>query len=174
MWTSLVRLAPLLMPLAACSVSGLREPAPALEPPPAAPAADPVATPVPPAPEPGELPHAQPLAEGASLGTWSSPACAPRRYERVISFADDGSFTAEDRVSPCPPRATCIWSGIIHHKGTFHRSGDTLTLSGASASHGPGGQPFPTTLTVDPTTGVLAEVGDDGAPCPYARQRDRR
>jgi hypothetical protein len=84
-------------------------------------------------------------------------------------LAEDGSFTAEDRVSPCPPQVRCIWSGIIHRKGTFQRSGDTLSLSVADASHGPGGQPFPATLTVDPRTGALVETGGDGAPCPYER-----
>ncbi|XXU88919.1 hypothetical protein WMF21_14635 [Sorangium sp. So ce1099] len=107
--------------------------------------------------------------EEALLGTWRSAACAPRKYERVLSFAKGGSFAAEDRVSPCPPRVACIWSGVIHRKGAFKRSGDAVSLSVAEASQGPGGQPFPTTLTVDPSTGALVEAGDGGAACSYQR-----
>ncbi|XXV30081.1 hypothetical protein WME87_14675 [Sorangium sp. So ce1389] len=106
--------------------------------------------------------------EEALLGTWRSAACAPRKYERVLSFAKGGSFAAEDRVSPCPPRVACIWSGIIHRKGAFKRSGDAVSLSVAEASRGPGGQPFPTTLTID-ASGAPAETGADGKPCPYQR-----
>ncbi|MGK3995311.1 hypothetical protein [Sorangium sp. So ce1024] len=104
----------------------------------------------------------------ALLGAWRSAACGSRKYERVLSFAKDGSFTAEDRVSPCPPRVVCVWSGIIHRKGAFKRSGDTVALSVAETPQGPAGQPFPTTLTVD-AAGAPAEAGDDGKPCPYQR-----
>ncbi|XXX78970.1 hypothetical protein WMF30_09365 [Sorangium sp. So ce134] len=51
----------------------------------------------------------------------------------------------------------------------FKRSGNTVSLSVTEASHGPGGQPFPTTLTVDPSTGALVEAGDGGAACSYQR-----
>ncbi|XXT22985.1 hypothetical protein WME94_15690 [Sorangium sp. So ce429] len=181
MRTSTLPLVALLTSLAACTGNGPREPAP--EPTPPVSPAEPAERPTAPAPTtqapttqapttqapttPAQTTTPAP-GEEALLGTWRSAACAPRKYERVFSFAKDGSFTAEDRVSPCPPRVACIWSGIIHRKGAFKRSGDTVSLSVADASQGPGGQPFPTTLTVD-AAGAPAETGANGKPCPYQR-----
>ncbi|WP_437940771.1 hypothetical protein [Sorangium sp. So ce341] len=188
-------LAALLMSLAACTVNSPREPAP--EPP--SPASPPAERPTPAAPttpapatqaptaqapataaptaqeptaqaQPTTAPTAGPgPGDDALLGTWRSAACGSRKYERVLSFAKGGSFTAEDRVSPCPPKAACIWSGIIQRQGAFKRSGDSLSLSVAEASKGPGGQPFPTTFAVDAATGAPVETGDGGKPCPYKR-----
>ncbi|XXV21081.1 hypothetical protein WMF00_23160 [Sorangium sp. So ce1182] len=188
MRTSTLPLVALLTWLAACTGNGPREPAP--EPSPPASTVEPSvpsATQAPTASGPTQAPTASgptqaPTASGptqaptttpgpgeeALLGTWRSAACAPRKYERVLSFAKDGSFAGEDRVSPCPPRVACIWSGIIHRKGAFKRSGDALSLSVTEASQGPGGQPFPTTLTLD-ASGAPAETGADGKPCPYQR-----
>ncbi|WP_433935671.1 hypothetical protein AB3662_13110 [Sorangium cellulosum] len=186
MRTSTLPLVALLTSLAACTGNGPREPAPEPTPPapPAEPAEPPTASaPTTQAPTTAAPTTAAPTASGpttpaqattpapggdALLGTWKSAACAPRKYERVLSFAKDGSFTAEDRVSPCPPRVACVWSGIVHRKGAFKRSGDTVSLSVAEASQGPGVQPFPTTLTVD-AAGGLAEAGENGKPCPYQR-----
>ncbi|WP_438009852.1 hypothetical protein WME89_15000 [Sorangium sp. So ce321] len=188
MRTSTLPLVALLTWLAACTGNGPREPAPEPSPPastvepsvpPAtqaptasAPTQAPTAsapTQAPTASAPTQAPTTTPgPGEDALLGTWRSAACAPRKYERVLSFAKGGSFAAEDRVSPCPPRVACIWSGIIHRKGAFKRSGDALSLSVAEASQGPGGQPFPTTLTID-ASGAPAETGADGKPCSYQR-----
>ncbi|WP_437817869.1 hypothetical protein [Sorangium sp. So ce1078] len=193
MRTAILPLVALLTSLAACTVNSPREPAPEPPPPssPAQPSEPPAtATPAPQAPTTQEPTAQEPTAQepttqaptttaptaapgpggdDALLGTWRSAACGPRKYERVLSFAKGGSFTAEDRVSPCPPKAACIWSGIIQRKGAFKRSGDTLSLSVADASTGPGGQPFPTTLTVDAATGAPAEAGEGGKACLYKR-----
>ncbi len=59
---------------------------------------------------------------------------------------------------------------LVGHRppqGAFKRSDRTLLLSVSDASQGPGAHPFPTTLTIDPSTGALAETGEGGAPCPY-------
>ncbi|AUX41427.1 hypothetical protein SOCE26_028390 [Sorangium cellulosum] len=167
MRTSRLPLAALLTSLAACTVNGPREPAP--EPAPTATAPTTAAPTAPTAPPTSSAPPAQASGDEALLGSWTSAACAPRKYERVLSFGKDGSFTAEDRVSPCPPKVACVWSGIVHHKGTFKRSGGTIALSVAEASQGRGAQPFPATLAVDPRTGVPAETGEDGKLCPYQR-----
>ncbi|HTN91002.1 MAG TPA: hypothetical protein VL242_45330 [Sorangium sp.] len=180
MRTSTLPLVALLTWLAACTGNGPREPAPE----PTRPASTvepsgPPETQAPTASAPTQAPTGSASTtpaptttpgpgEEALLGTWRSAACAPRKYERVLSFAKGGSFAAEDRVSPCPPRVACIWSGIIHRKGGFKRSGDAVSLSVAEASQGPGGQPFPTTLTLD-ASGAPAETGADGKPCPYQR-----
>ncbi|WP_437801499.1 hypothetical protein [Sorangium sp. So ce693] len=184
MRTFILPLAALLAPLAACTVNGPREPAPEPSSPagPSAPSSTAsTAAPVTPAPHasatvtaattqaPATTARTSTTAPGeeALFGTWSSAACGPRKYERLLSFARDGSFAAEDRVSPCPPKVACIWSGIVHRKGAFKRSDRTLLLSVSEASQGPGAHPFPTTLTIDPSTGALAETGEGGAPCPY-------
>lgn len=183
MRTAIVPLAALLTSLAACTVNSPREPAP--EPPPPASPAEPTEAPAAQAPT-TQAPTTQepttqaptttaptaapgPGGDDALLGTWRSAACGPRKYERVLSFAKGGSFTAEDRVSPCPPKVACIWSGIIHRKGAFKRSGNTLSLSVAEASQGPGAQAFPTTLSVDAATDAPVEAGEGGKPCPYQR-----
>lgn len=180
MRTFILPLAALLAPLAACTVNGPREPAPEPSSPAGPSAPSSTAAPVTPAPQasatvtattqaPATTARTATTASGeeALFGTWSSAACGPRKYERLLSFAKDGSFAAEDRVSPCPPRVVCIWSGIVHRKGAFKRSDRTLLLSVSEASQGPGAHPFPTTLTIDPSTGALAETGEGGAPCPY-------
>jgi hypothetical protein len=185
MRTAILSVAALLTSLAACTVNGPREPAPEpSSPSSSAGPSEPPSTAAPSAPaEAAQAPatitattHAPaaptPTAATASgeealFGMWSSAACGPRKYERLLSFARDGSFVAEDRVSPCPPRVVCIWSGVIHRKGAFKRSDRTLLLSVSEASHGPGAQPFPTTLTIDPSTGSLAETGEGGNLCPY-------
>ncbi|WP_437602288.1 hypothetical protein WMF28_11730 [Sorangium sp. So ce590] len=193
MRTVILPLAALLTSLAACTVNSPREPAP--EPhPPASPAvpSEPPTTQAPTAQGPTtQAPTTQaPTAQGPTtqaptttaptaapgpggddplLGTWRSAVCGPRKYERVLAFAKGGSFTAEDRVSPCPPKVACVWSGIIQRKGAFKRAGDTLSLSVAEASRGPGAQELPTTLTVDAATGAPVEAGEGGKPCPYQR-----
>ncbi|WP_437871363.1 hypothetical protein [Sorangium sp. So ce363] len=178
MRTFILPLAALLAPLAACTVNGPREPAPEpsspVEPPeplstaaPGAPAPQASATVTATTQAPATTARTAP-GEEALFGTWSSAACGPRKYERRLSLAKDGSFVAEDRVSPCPPSAVCVWSGIVHRKGAFKRADRTLLLSVSEGSQGPGAHPFPTTLTIDPSTGALAETGEGGAPCPYA------
>ncbi|WP_437736637.1 hypothetical protein [Sorangium sp. So ce1335] len=186
MRTFTLPLVALLTSLVACTGNGPREPStePAAPAPPTAPA--PPATPAPSAPTApaptGDAPTtpasaspspaaSSPAVSGdeALLGSWTSAACGARKYERVLALAQGGTFVAEDRVSPCPPRVACIWSGIIHRKGAFKRSGNTVSLSVTEASHGPSGQPFPTTLTVDPSTDALVEAGDGGAACSYKR-----
>ncbi|CAN92663.1 hypothetical protein predicted by Glimmer/Critica [Sorangium cellulosum So ce56] len=181
MRTFILPLAALLAPLAACTVNGPREPAPEpsspVEPPeplstaaPSAPAPQASATVTATTPAPATTARTATTAPGeeALFGTWSSAACGPRKYERRLSLAKDGSFVAEDRVSPCPPNVACVWSGIVHRKGAFKRADSTLLLSVSEGSQGPGAHPFPTTLTLDPSTGALAETGEGGAFCPYA------
>ncbi|WP_437535352.1 hypothetical protein WME79_14050 [Sorangium sp. So ce726] len=174
MRTFILPLAALLAPLAACTVNGPREPAPE----PSSPA-EPLSTAAPGTPAPQASATVAPTTqapattarttsgEEALFGTWSSAACAPRKYERRLSLAKDGSFVAEDRVSPCPPNVVCVWSGIVHRKGAFKRADRTLLLSVSEGSQGPGAHPFPTTLTIDPSTGAIAETGEGGASCPY-------
>ncbi|MBW2277971.1 MAG: hypothetical protein JRF63_10785, partial [Deltaproteobacteria bacterium] len=39
-----------------------------------------------------------------------------------------GNFTAIDSVAPCPPKARCVWSGIIRWSGTWDIDGELISL----------------------------------------------
>jgi hypothetical protein len=79
-------------------------------------------------------------------GTWSSATCGKRAYERIIIVTSDGKFTADDRVSPCPPDKQCVWSGIVHRTGTWKRVALTLALFPDDVAGKQAGEPFPSTL----------------------------
>jgi hypothetical protein len=95
------------------------------------------------------------------VGTWTSGSCGSRKYPRVITLAEGGTFTAEDRISPCPKGVQCVWSGIVVWKGTWSPSGDAITLGESGSSAGPKGEPHPTRLD---WKGAPSEGG-----CVYAR-----
>lgn len=61
-------------------------------------------------------------------GVFENSSCADRKYLRRIKFLEDGSFTALDAVAPCPEGAQCVWSGIIHWRGTWKMSGDVIQI----------------------------------------------
>lgn len=106
--------------------------------------------------------------EPSVVGAWASPSCGERTYPRHIVFAPDATFQSEDLVSPCPPKVVCVWSGIVHRKGTYTVSGGniTLTLTGNPA---PQGKPLPDTLGIDPATGAPFEPANGSPACTYTR-----
>ncbi|HTJ81103.1 MAG TPA: hypothetical protein VL400_05245, partial [Polyangiaceae bacterium] len=96
------------------------------------------------------------------------PSCGSKRtYAREITFADGGTWTARDLVSPCPKDAKCVWSGIVERKGTSKLEGTTVTLTAEAGTDRQAGAPFPTTMKLD--GGVLSEPSDDGGICKYKR-----
>ena len=98
-------------------------------------------------------------------GTWSSPTCGSRGYERRITFDVGGTFRADDRISPCPPNVACVWSGIVTRTGTFKLAGTRVKLQ-AEANEARQGQPLPETLSFS-KKGELSEGG-----CVYSRSGD--
>jgi hypothetical protein len=96
------------------------------------------------------------------VGTWSSSACGSRKYVRIITLAANGSFSAEDRISPCPKGVSCVWSGIVAWKGTWSPSGNAIQLTETGTAAGPKGEPHPTRLQWNGS--APAEGG-----CAYAR-----
>ncbi len=81
----------------------------------------PTVTPTPPPPE---------TDEGTRfVATWVSPSCGERSYERQITLNPDFSFVGQDLVSPCPPGASCVWSGVVSWKGTWNIEGPRLALN---------------------------------------------
>lgn len=102
------------------------------------------------------------------VGGWSSPSCGARTYTRTITLNEGGSFSAQDLVSPCPPGAQCIWSGIVDTTGSYSIQGTTIQLAPKPSAGRSAPQPFPTTLAIDPATQAIAEVLPDGTRCAYA------
>jgi hypothetical protein len=103
----------------------------------------------------------------AVTGRWASPSCGARTYERRITLDAAGTFTAEDRISPCPPRTVCVWSGIVTIHGTYTPAGGEIRLTPDRQP----ARPLPASLTIDPT-GALVEVTPEGERCVYARMPD--
>jgi len=105
-------------------------------------------------------------------GTWSSPSCGDRKYERILQIKDDKTFRGEERVSPCPPKVACIWSGIVNWEGTWatNDKGALLTMS-SGGQGGPAGAvkiQSPMQLELDKATSAPVEVR--GAErCVYAK-----
>jgi hypothetical protein len=104
---------------------------------------------------------------GSLLGTWMSPSCGERKYARQIDFADGGTFSSADLVSPCPPNARCVWSGIVNRRGTYSVSGGKIALTATGG--GPQGKPLPESLGLDPATGAPFETDSTGKTCAYER-----
>ena len=97
--------------------------------------------------DPPEVP-AKGSTEPTIIGAWSSPSCGERTHERFIHFTADGRFAGEERISPCPPGATCMWSGIHTFSGSWHTVEDTLTLTVSSTdAEGELAASWPTTLS---------------------------
>lgn len=108
--------------------------------------------------EPSAAPTATPTNDATALvGHWESASCGERTYEREISLAQDGSFTAADLVSPCPPDKKCVWSGIVQRSGKWEMKESTLILTVEKGADGKAGQPFPAQIPF--TNGVLTEDG---------------
>ncbi|MBK6514034.1 MAG: hypothetical protein IPG04_07910 [Polyangiaceae bacterium] len=108
---------------------------------------------------------APPSASGP-VGTWSSPSCDARKYERVLSLDADGTFNAQDRVSPCPKDAMCVWSGIVVRKGTWKLDADKLTLS--TTDQQKQGAPLVTSLRFDGT--IVLEPSGSAKGCAYSKR----
>ncbi len=122
---------------------------------PAEPVEEPIAEPAP-EPEP-------PPAPTTFVGSWSSASCGDRTYERQLKVATDGTWAAMDLVSPCPPGAMCVWSGIVPTNGTWAADGEAITLAfdGALPAQV---KALPTRLALVPD-GLLAAV--EGETCEY-------
>jgi hypothetical protein len=83
-----------------------------------------------PAPEAPQALDAGSAAEPVDpLGSWENGSCGEREYLRRVNFLASGNFTALDSVAPCPPKAQCVWSGIIRWSGAWEVEGDVIELS---------------------------------------------
>ena len=133
----------------------------AVNPPPSSTAANP-------APTTSASSHAEPW-----LGSWSSPGCDARRYERRLVFTGGGRVSGEERVSPCPAGVACVWSGVVPWQGSSSAEGARIVvLVDVDAPRHPGAS-MPSEFAWDAAAGVLVETAD-GARCPYVRAAAER
>lgn len=144
-------------------------------PPSATPTAEPSTTPTV-APTATQAPTAAPAKltpdELRWVGSWSSRSCGERTYERRLTLKEDKTFTAEDRVSPCPPKVQCIWAGIVYWSGTWATNDKGVLLTKTSGGKDPtkkANTDEPVQLVWDKGASAPAEVGSGGAACVYAR-----
>lgn len=97
------------------------------------------------------------------VGNWVSASCGKRTYAREISLGKDGNFGARDLVSPCPPKAMCVWSGIVERSGKWAMKESTVLLTVEKGADAKQGQPLSSQLPFN--GGVLSEDG-----CAYQRK----
>ncbi len=124
-------------------------------------AAAPVAEPAPPANPDGKDEH-EAMTGPTPVGDWVSTSCGERTYERRISFfgepSDRRTFEGQDRVSPCPEGAQCIWSGIVAFNGRWWSTDTGVGLDELRSAPPGQGHERPKSLTWQ--DGKLVE-GDD-------------
>ncbi|NUO49511.1 MAG: hypothetical protein HOV80_11710 [Polyangiaceae bacterium] len=113
---------------------------------------------------PTTQPSAPPNDASAPVGTWVSASCGQRTYPREITLAKDGSFTARDLVSPCPPDKMCVWSGIVNREGKWAMKESTVIFTVGTGADNKAGQAFPAQIPF--TNGVLTEDGG----CAYQKK----
>jgi hypothetical protein len=106
------------------------------------------------------------------IGSWRSPSCEKRTYERKLQFDKSESFEAQDLVSPCPPDVVCFWSGVVHRAGTYAVVDEKIKLVVREPRTSSLGQPFPTELVIDPATSAPVEISPTGEACKYVRDAE--
>ncbi len=97
---------------------------------------------------------------------YSSKACHARKYRRDIVLSAGGSFSAQDLISPCPPNARCVWSGIVNSKGRWSEDNTSVTLL-RMGNEDPAGPltDFPKVLTR--VGNDLVDASNATSPCRY-------
>ena len=136
--------------LTACRGSS---PDPAPPPPPPGPPGEVLSATTPPPPPP---PMPAEVTPGASFITWTSASCGERTYPRNVTLNPDFSYTTEELVSPCPPDAKCVWSGVVNTQGTWKEDADRVRFT--ETQGGSQGMPRPMELVWEGGRTSLVEV----------------
>ena len=95
-------------------------------------------------------------------GTWSSSECGARSYPREVTLVAGGTYNGRDLVSPCPPNARCVWSGVVTFGGTWRQDGAVVGLSEERVDQGQLAKARPSELHFDPITTRLYEQDGQG------------
>lgn len=97
------------------------------------------------------------------VGTWQSESCGERTWLRAIRLDADGTWAGRDMVSPCPAGASCIWSGVVDHTGTWLSLAQpghiSLSLTSSTPAMAPGSVPAPSTMQITDEGGVVDDAG---------------
>lgn len=101
------------------------------------------------------------------VGSWSSPWCGDREFERLIKLQKGGELRGEDRVAPCPAGSQCMWSGVIFWSGSWRVDGDYAILTEVSPPPGPVDAPRPKVLEWSEYADSPAERSPEGKLCAY-------
>jgi hypothetical protein len=101
------------------------------------------------------------------VGRWENSSCGERKFLRRINFTDDGTFAALDEVAPCPPKVVCVWSGIIHWRGTWKLDGPLIRLAiePIAGKKPPEAPPETFVVLADDPPSIGEQAGD--LTCPY-------
>lgn len=126
-----------------------------------------------PSPAVGDAPRVPAPGPGAAAsparleGAWVGAPCGRRNYARRLELAAGGAARMEERISPCPAGARCVWSGVEVVEGRWRRRDDAVLLE-LDAVTRPMAVDAPSRLTVASTAGevVLEEEGG----CRYRRE----
>jgi hypothetical protein len=105
-------------------------------------------------------------------GLWENASCGERKYRRKITFLErDSKFVAVDEVAPCPPGATCVWSGIINWHGSWTIEGRTVRLKAKPLKSSKMPERLPEAFTILGTDPVSIGEQSNGVICPYQKTR---
>ncbi len=111
------------------------------------------------------------ISSSSIIGPWENSSCADRRYRRQINFQEGDKFVAIDEVAPCPPKARCVWSGIIHWSGTWSLENDTITLKITPVKSGKAPESPPEQFIVLDANPISIGEANGDIVCPYQKRK---
>ncbi|MDX1650124.1 MAG: hypothetical protein R3263_09750 [Myxococcota bacterium] len=115
------------------------------------------------------VPEPSPDAPSAAVrleGAWVAEPCGRRNYERRLELRSGGAARLEERISPCPPDARCVWSGVEVVQGRWSRRDAAVLLELDDVSRPMAVDP-PARLAVTTRRGEVVLEEDGG--CRYRR-----
>ncbi|MCU0661244.1 MAG: hypothetical protein MUC50_02845 [Myxococcota bacterium] len=106
------------------------------------------------------------------VGTWDNSSCGERKFRRQVVLEASGKISGTDFVAPCPPRAQCVWSGIVGWRGTWSSTSAGLSVAlEPLAGDSPGSAPMPQSFVIVGEDSPLLAERDGEIVCPYKRAR---
>ena len=111
------------------------------------------------------------ISSASIIGPWENSSCADRKYRRQINFQEGDKFVAVDEVAPCPPKARCVWSGIISWHGTWSLENDTITLKKTPAKSGKSPESPPEQFVVLDANPISIGEKSGEIICPYQKRK---
>ncbi len=105
------------------------------------------------------------------VGMWKNGSCGEREYVREITFERGGTFTASDRVAPCPKDANCVWSGIIPWKGRWTLEDRTIAIRMEPIEHRVQPTQLPQSFVVLGEAPLSIGERHDKLVCPFQRAK---